>query len=101
LDYSSRRFIKAFLTLPVTGGPINIFRVSYHENENDEYKMYADRKPSCTCISECPEMVQLVCASNGRAYRNQCTMKQVIILMKVIIVIIVKKIIISLSLASA
>ena len=35
------------------------------------------RDPSCLCKSTCLDVVEPVCASNGKTYRNQCTMDQV------------------------
>ena len=35
------------------------------------------RVPSCLCKSTCLDVVEPVCASNGKTYRNQCTMDQV------------------------
>ena len=35
------------------------------------------REPLCRCKSTCLDVVEPVCASNGKTYRNQCTMDQV------------------------
>ena len=35
------------------------------------------RDPNCQCKSTCLDVVEPVCASNGKTYRNQCTMDKV------------------------
>ena len=35
------------------------------------------RTPNCLCNTRCIDVVKPVCASNGKTYRNQCTMNQV------------------------
>ena len=37
------------------------------------------REATCSCVAECIDVVEPVCASNGKTYRNQCTMNQVIV----------------------
>ena len=35
------------------------------------------RQATCTCVAACIDVVEPVCASNGKTYRNHCTMNQV------------------------
>ena len=45
--------------------------------EGLECKVDQNRTPNCSCNTVCIDVVKPVCASNGKTYRNQCTMKQV------------------------
>ena len=45
-----------------------------------DYTCHVDlvtRQPVCRCKSTCLDVVEPVCASNGKTYRNRCTMDQV------------------------
>ena len=46
-------------------------------SEDKECKVDQNRTPNCSCVASCIDVVKPVCASNGKTYRNQCTMKQV------------------------
>ena len=37
----------------------------------------SSRQPNCSCVAACIDVVEPVCASNGKTYRNRCTMDQV------------------------